>query len=149
MHIIVPALRLSNFWLFDFHVHRNVKLYMADMYMLYALSEQVWTLTSMCIHVCFCTYMFEYCVYWNSVSSNVDHQFEPYPCANTVAPSWCSLGCRSRILMVKYINPRFYIRVCTCFIYCIYLAVYMIYLSVHVAAVHLGSHQEYGICCVI
>jgi hypothetical protein len=37
-----------------------------------------------------------------------DSQFEPYLRANTVAPSWCGLGCRSRTLMVEYINPRFF-----------------------------------------
>jgi hypothetical protein len=42
--------------------------------------------------------------YWQSL----DRQFEPYPRANTVAPSWCGLGCRSRTLMVEYISPWFY-----------------------------------------
>ncbi len=38
----------------------------------------------------------------------LDRQFEPYLRANTVAPSWCGLGCRSRTLMVEYISPLFY-----------------------------------------
>jgi hypothetical protein len=38
---------------------------------------------------------------------SLDRQFEPYPRANTVAPSWCGLGCRSRTLMVAYISPWF------------------------------------------
>jgi hypothetical protein len=38
---------------------------------------------------------------------SLDRQFEPYPRANTVAPSWCGLGCRSRTLMVEYISPWF------------------------------------------
>ncbi len=36
---------------------------------------------------------------------SLDRQFEPYLRANTVAPSWCGLGCRSRTLMVEYISP--------------------------------------------
>jgi hypothetical protein len=40
MHMIVGSSpNLSNFLLFDFHVHRNVKLYMPEMYVLYTLSE--------------------------------------------------------------------------------------------------------------
>jgi hypothetical protein len=39
---------------------------------------------------------------------SLDRQFEPYPRANTVAPSWCGLGCRSRTLMVEYISPWFF-----------------------------------------
>ncbi len=38
---------------------------------------------------------------------SLDRQLEPYLRANTVAPSWCGLGCRSRTLMVEYISPRF------------------------------------------
>jgi hypothetical protein len=38
---------------------------------------------------------------------SLDRQFEPYLGANTVAPSWCGLGCRSRTLMVEYISPLF------------------------------------------
>jgi hypothetical protein len=38
---------------------------------------------------------------------SLDHQFEPYLRAHTVAPSWCGLGCRSRTLMVEYISPLF------------------------------------------
>jgi hypothetical protein len=38
---------------------------------------------------------------------SLDRQFESYPRANTVAPSWCGLGCRSRTLMVEYISPWF------------------------------------------
>ncbi len=38
---------------------------------------------------------------------SLDRQFEPYLRANTVAPSWCGLGCRSRTLMVEYISPLF------------------------------------------
>ncbi len=38
----------------------------------------------------------------------LDRPFEPYLRAYTVAPSWCGLGCRSRTLMVEYINPLFY-----------------------------------------
>ncbi len=30
---------------------------------------------------------------------SLDRQFEPYPRANSVAPSWCGLGCRSRTSM--------------------------------------------------
>jgi hypothetical protein len=41
-----------------------------------------------------------------------DRQFEPYLRANTVAPSWCALGCRSRTLMVEYISPLFYLKLC-------------------------------------
>jgi hypothetical protein len=37
-----------------------------------------------------------------------DIQFKPYLRANTMAPSWRGLGCRSRTLMVEYINPRFF-----------------------------------------
>ncbi len=33
----------------------------------------------------------------------IDRQFEPYPCTINAVPSWCGLGCRSR-LMVEYIN---------------------------------------------
>jgi hypothetical protein len=40
---------------------------------------------------------------------SLDRQFEPYPRAITVAPSWCGLGCRSRTLMVEYISPWFFI----------------------------------------
>ena len=42
---------------------------------------------------------------------SLDRQFEPYPRANTVAPSWCGLGCRSRTLMVEYISPLFFARI--------------------------------------
>jgi hypothetical protein len=28
---------------------------------------------------------------------SLDRQFEPYPRANTVAPSWCGLGCRTAV----------------------------------------------------
>jgi hypothetical protein len=38
---------------------------------------------------------------------SLDRQFEPYLRANTVAPSWCGLGCRSRTLMVEYISSLF------------------------------------------
>jgi hypothetical protein len=38
---------------------------------------------------------------------SLDRQFAPYLRANTVAPSWCGLGCRSRTLMVEYISPWF------------------------------------------
>jgi hypothetical protein len=41
---------------------------------------------------------------------SLDRQFEPYLRANTVAPSWCGLGCRSRTLMVEYISPWFFLR---------------------------------------
>ncbi len=40
---------------------------------------------------------------------SLDRQFEPYLRANTVAPSWCGLGCRSRTLMVQYISPQFFL----------------------------------------
>ncbi len=40
---------------------------------------------------------------------SLDRQFEPYLRANTVAPSWCGLGCRYRTLMVEYISPLFYV----------------------------------------
>ncbi len=40
---------------------------------------------------------------------SLDRQFEPYLRANTVAPSWCGLGCRSRTLIAEYISPLFYI----------------------------------------
>ncbi len=42
---------------------------------------------------------------------SLDRQFEPYLRAYTVAPSWCGLGCRSRTLMVEYIDPRFFLRI--------------------------------------
>ncbi len=45
---------------------------------------------------------------------SLDRQFEPYPRANTVAPSWCGLGCRSRTLMVEYISPLFSIFLLLC-----------------------------------
>ncbi len=41
---------------------------------------------------------------------SLDRQFEPYPRANMVAPSWCGLGCRSRTLMVEYISPWFLLK---------------------------------------
>jgi hypothetical protein len=66
--IVVSNPDLSKLRLFDFHVHRNVKLYIADMYyMLYALSEQVCTLTCMCTHVCFCIDIFEHFMYFSNV----------------------------------------------------------------------------------
>ena len=48
---------------FGFHVHRNVKLYIADMYVLYTLSDQACTRTCMSIHVCFCIYMSEHVIF--------------------------------------------------------------------------------------
>ncbi len=48
---------------------------------------------------------------------SLDSQFEPYPRANTVAPSWCGLGCRSRSLMVEYISPWFYVHVYAMYIH--------------------------------
>ncbi len=39
---------------------------------------------------------------------SLDRQFEPYPRVNTVAPSWCGLGCRSRTLIIEYISPWFF-----------------------------------------
>jgi hypothetical protein len=54
---------LSKLLLFDFHLHRNVKLNMPDMYVLYKLSEQVCTLTCMSIHICCCIYMSQHGMY--------------------------------------------------------------------------------------
>ncbi len=75
---------LSNFLPFDFHVHRNMKLYIPDMYVLYSMYI-VWTsmytnmrehtcmLVSQYVHVCWChsMYMSKHGMYWNNVFSNV------------------------------------------------------------------------------
>ncbi len=50
---------------------------------------------------------FKSCIWMYELS--LDRQFEPYLRANTVAPSWCGLGCRSRTLMVEYISPLFFL----------------------------------------
>ncbi len=72
MHMVMGSnADLAKLDFFYFYVHRHVILYIADIYMLYALCEQVCTRICMCIHVYFCIYMFEHCMYWNNVFSNV------------------------------------------------------------------------------
>ena len=64
MHKVTGSnLDLSKILLFGFHVHRLMKLYMDDMYVLYTLYGHVCTWTCMRINVCQCICMSEHVMY--------------------------------------------------------------------------------------
>ncbi len=83
---------------------------------------------------------------------SLDRQFEPYPRANMVAPSWCGLGCRSRTLMVENISP--------CFLFCFFRPVSILHIILHIVLhilhiLHIIAHIllhisifQY-ICCIL